>query len=359
MKRWSLYKRSLFKLICFGGLIAPLICLIISCVSKELLPQGVTKLSCDKVEVSDGPEDFVLDKWSSSPRLLISSYERREQLKPGDIYSFDLETRNSTPMKRQGETKKIKTFKPLGMDILHKNGETLLYVILHDLCDHSKRDENGIAIYRVLENELEFVHLLEDKKHLWHPNDLSVLRNGDIYVTNDFHNYFEVFFSMSSSEVVHYDNKHKTWSVVALDLALANGILAQADRVFASTNRGNQLIVYPRNPYGSLGKGNVLSEIKGLDNIMPYDNKLLIPAHYDDLAFLKHSRDKEAKSPSVVFLINPEDTPTSTEIEAIYVNEGDEISAVSTAFIYDDKLYLSQVFDPFILICDLDNIDLL
>jgi hypothetical protein len=36
----------------------------------------------------------------------------------------------------------------------------------------------------------------------------------------------------------------------------------------------------------------------------------------------------------------------------MYVNTGDMISAASTAMVFNNKIYISQVFDPFIVVCD-------
>jgi hypothetical protein len=39
--------------------------------------------------------------------------------------------------------------------------------------------------------------------------------------------------------------------------------------------------------------------------------------------------------------------------ETVYVDEGQVISAASTAMIFQEKLYISQVFDPYIVVCDI------
>ena len=40
------------------------------------------------------------------------------------------------------------------------------------------------------------------------------------------------------------------------------------------------------------------------------------------------------------------------EYETIFADAGATISAASTALIYNNRLYISQVFDPFILVCN-------
>jgi hypothetical protein len=41
--------------------------------------------------------------------------------------------------------------------------------------------------------------------------------------------------------------------------------------------------------------------------------------------------------------------PTSGKLTTLYFTDGTQISAGSTALIWEEYLYISQVFDPFIL----------
>ncbi len=323
-----------------------------ACGFREQLPVYQYEQNCYAVEVAIGPEDFVLDKWNAQPRLLISSYDRRAQPATGDIYSFDVKTGYAKRMERTGEPSTLIGFKPHGMDIRRLGQETLVYIIIHDPFLHGSREENAIGVYRVTADRLEFVELMEDLVHLWSPNDLSVMENGDIYVTNDYRRMVDVYFSLKTSEIAYYSSAERKWSVVASDLAFANGILARPDRVFVSATRGDCILVFPRFDDGRLGSGRELLKLKGPDNIMPFGDRLLVTAHFNDFAFFTHSRDKKTKSPSVVFLIDPADPDPKKTMDAIYVDNGTQISAASTAFIYGDKLYISQVFDSHMVVCE-------
>lgn len=325
---------------------------LLSCGIRQPLPEYDKHRNCYPIEIAAGPEDFVLDRWHTLPRLIISSHERRGPARYGDIYSYDIATGYSEKMKRSGEPSDLAAFQPHGMDIRHADGDTFLYVILHDLYYRSVRDENGIAIYRISGNELIFQELLVDMVYLWSPNDISVLDNGEIYATNDYRSEFDVYFRQKTSEVVHYSVEKKNWSVVVSDLSFANGVLALPDRVYVAATRSDQLMVYPRNQDGTLGTGRQIAEIKGLDNIMPYGEKIIVTAHFDDLAFFRHHKDMEVPAPSVVFLIHPDDPHPDESKVVVYVDEGRQISAASTAFVYQDKLYVSQVFGTKILVCD-------
>ena len=330
--------------------------LVSSCGIWQPLPDYGKQRNCYAIEVAAGPEDFVLDQWHTKPRLLISSHERRGPERYGGIYSYDIATGYSENMPRKGEPESLQTFQPHGMDIRHADGKTFLYVILHDLYNHSVRDENGIAVYLVSGDTLLFQELMIDPVHLWSPNDLSVLENGEIYASNDFRSMFDVYFRKKTSEVVHYSIQEKKWSVVASDLSFANGVLALPDRVYVAATRSDKLLAYPRKSDGTLGTGEEIVEIKGLDNIMPCGKRLLIAAHFDDLAFFRHHKDPGIPAPSVVFLIDPVNPSLDQAETVVYADDGRQISAASTAFAYQNKLYISQVFGTRILVCDAEDL---
>ncbi|RJP87789.1 MAG: hypothetical protein C4518_12185 [Desulfobacteraceae bacterium] len=328
---------SLFLFGCFSG-----------CNLRDPLPDSVEDIKCHKVKVAPGPEDFVLDTWHGAPRLLVSSHDRRNPETSGGIYYFDMETEKSGVMDRIGEPEKIAAFKPHGLDIRTSGNRTLLYVILHDPSARQERLENAVIVYEVNSNNLHFIELLEDPEHLWSPNDLSVLPSGDIYLTNDMHGSLDLFTRRKSSEVVFYDHASRKWKTVADGIAFANGILAEQDRVYVTAMFDDKVLVFPRKEDGSLGRQETVVNLKGADNLMRYKNSLLTTAHFDDLAFLRHSKNPEEYAPSIVFVIRPEMYTKNV----VFVDNGQMISAASTAMVYNDKLYISQVFDPYLVVCE-------
>lgn len=346
MKLFFCFLTTLFQLKFF--FVSCLILLFINgCGLKKTLPKMNSDLNCYSVAVADGPEDFVLDDFSFGQRLILSSHDRRNPTSSGGIYIFDLITETAKEMIRNDEPERIKAFKPHGMDIRHNETGSYLYVILHDPQNQSKRDDNLIAIYRIFENSLTFMTFLESKNHLWSPNDLSVMQSGEIYVTNDFKTKFDMYFKRNVSEVVRYQPEKKEWSTVVSGLGFANGIIALPDKVYISTTFNNQLFIYKRNGDGSLTQSGVIGPIKGLDNLMPFGSKIIAAAHYNDLAFMRHMNSRENISPSVIFMIDP----VKETYEPIYVDSGEGISAASTALFFNQKLYISQVFDSHIRIC--------
>ena len=334
-------------LIAVGGIMLAL--LNTGCHFRDPLPIPVDdRFICERFTIAPGTEDFVLDDHRGRSRLLISSHDRRNPETSGGIWSFDLATHESKELPRSGDPETLAAFKPHGMDIREAGAQTFLYVILHDPYAHNERSENAVAVYEIQADRLVFVQLLEDPEHLWSPNDLSVMASGEIYLTNDARGNFDIYFSRETSEIVYYDPATGKWKVAADGLAYANGILAEPGQVFVSATRGDRVIRYLRNYDGSLGEPEDIARVKGPDNLMRHGKYLLVTAHFDDLAFMDHKKDPEAPAPSVVLRIYPELYASTV----IYVNKGDFISAASTAMIYQDKLYISQVFDPYLVVCD-------
>jgi len=81
-----------------------------------------------------------------------------------------------------------------------------------------------------------------------------------------------------------------------------------------------------------------------LDN----DGRLWVTAHPCPLDFLAHSDDAEANSPIQIFMIDP----VTLDVNNVFQNNGELISAASTALFIDNRLYISQVFDPFVLVVE-------
>jgi arylesterase/paraoxonase len=321
---------------------------ITACNLRDPLPiPSEESFDCRRVHVAEGPEDFVLDTWHGSPRLLVSSHDRRHPETSGGIFFFEIDTEKTGELKRIGEPATIKAFKPHGVDIRHAGNQTLLYVIIHDPYGRMERAENAVMIYSVEKDSLIFIQMLEDKTCLWSPNDLSVMASGEIYLTNDYKGKLDLYLRTRESEISYFNPTAEIWSIVADKIAFANGILAEEDRVFVTSTLGDEILEYPRNPDGTLGKGQTILRVKGPDNLTRQGKYLLTAAHFDDLAFMKHSKDSSAFSPSVVLRIYPEQKSGAT----VFVNNGELISAASTAMVYNDKLYISEVFDPYIVIC--------
>ena len=344
--------------------------LLSGCTSLPIAPQS----NCQRIPVGPGPEDFALDlsQGDSAARILVSSHERREW-KPGEIYAVDLDSRSGYPARilpRRGEPEGL-YFAPHGMDIRNVNGQSLLYIISHGA--QEVEGHQYVLVYRILPDALQYLGSVASR-FFYSPNDLAIDSSGGLYVSNDSRNrgsLVEMALSLSWSSVVYCTpesirsgplrepgSSDEGCILAAEDLASANGLAIErvADKqndsgtVFVATSRGNVLYSFRREESGRLVDRKEIFEAPILDNLFFADKgrSLLVASHPSGLAFLRHVSDGTVESPSVVYMVNLE----SGHSRALYANSGEELSAASGAFIHRGHLYISQVFEPFLLRCE-------
>lgn len=297
----------------------------------------------DKIEIAPGPEDMVIDTFFSQPRLLISCNARRNNETPfAEIMQYNLTTGEKSIIKRENDVSK--NFNPHGIDIRKIDNTVWLYVISHN--DAENKQE--IITYKVFENHLEYIQTFTHPLFV-SPNDISIAADASFYLTNDAkkrNNMFEKILAKRSSSIIHMHTQHKGEAKIATkNLAFANGVFYLDSLVYISTTQRKELNEYSIQSNGNLLKNKNLARIKGLDNISIYGDWLIVPAHLKFLKFIKHVSKSEHKSPSVVYAINRK----TGERKVLFSDDGTKISAASTALIYKGHLYISQVFDDFIL----------
>jgi hypothetical protein len=304
---------------------------------------SVSPIAIEKITIAPGPEDMVLDTFFSQPRLIISCNARRNKETPfAEIMQYNLMTGEKSILKRENDDSK--NFKPHGIDIRKIGDIVWLYVISHN--DAENKQE--IITYKVLENHLEYIQTFTHPL-IVSPNDVSIASDASFYVTNDAkkrNNMLEKILAKRSSTIVHMHTQLKgETKIAAKNLAYANGVLCLDSIVYISTTQRKELNKYSIQSNGTLVKNKNLACIKGMDNISIYGDWLIVPAHLKFLKFIKHVSKSENKSPSVVYAINQK----TGEQKVLFSDDGKRISAASTALIYNEHLYISQVFDDFIL----------
>ena len=295
----------------------------------------------ERIQVPPGPEDMVLDTLQASPRLIISCSARREAHKPyGEIVSWDLRTGKQYPMQRVNEPEGI-LFRPHG---IYLDGD-LLYVISHE----KEPDYHPVLLYRIDGEQLDFVELIHTP--LQHsPNALVTGDNGEIFLTNDSGkrgSLWEKALKLKRASVVRLEKSNDgTWEgeTVATGLGYPAGINRMGDQLFVGDAVLHRIHPYMITQEGLVATGEI-EDLKGNDNIRIYQGQLLVPGHVRPLKFIKHAKNPDKRSPVDVFLADPE---TGKHI-VLYSTEGETISGGSTAIIYEKKLYICQVFDPWIL----------
>jgi len=319
---------------------------ILSVMSCAALPPSPRQM-CERIAVGPGPEDFALDLSVPGGRILVSSHERRKWER-GEIYAVS-PGGSAKILKRAGEPADL-FFSPHGMDVRQIKGRTMVAVISHGA--EAKTGKQQILFYEMRRDTLEFNRLVESPLFT-SPNDLALDDDGGFYVSNDAHSrgsFLEMALSLKRSTVVFCPPGEGECLVAADGLAMANSTAVQGNSVYVSTSRGNELFRYERDASGRLTNRQLLFSGATLDNLFFHaDNpeEILVASHPSGLAFLRHASDGSIPSPSVVYAIHTK----SGASRVLYANDGTEISAASGAFYWDRALFISQVFEPFLLRC--------
>lgn len=330
------------------GLPALLAGLLLASVT-DALALSVNKAGCQRIATGPGPEDMVLLPGTPA-RLLLSSHDRRHFDSSGNIYLYDTASGAMRPLPRLDEPAGL-PFRPHGITVVERGGQTLLYVVSHDEAQPNGT-HHSILVYALRDDGLHWQQRLQDPL-LSSPDSVSVTPDGSVYVSNnrkDGSSVMELALHRSRANVVLYQPGHG-WRIVADGLEYPNGLLAEPNRVLLSLTFGGEFLLYPRQPDGSLGKPHTVAERPNLDNISPAPDadSYLVSSHNSFVDFMRHKNSSASHSGNTIYEFNVR----NDQATQIWSDDGSLISAVSTALVADRKLYLSQDFDAFIVSCPL------
>ncbi|MDX1960395.1 MAG: SMP-30/gluconolactonase/LRE family protein [Leptospiraceae bacterium] len=303
---------------------------------------------CTKIFGPIGPEDFALDDETNV--LFVSSHDRKNFDSIGSIYSMKLT--DKIPKLVKLEIEYPKNFRPHGVSIAKTNQGKKFYVISH------RREENiphSVEVFKIEKETLVHEKTIQDKSFT-NPNDLFVFSDGRILVSNDngtsiqFLQFLNLAFLRKTARLTLY--KDGKWKELEPAHVLGNGVhvLLQDNKeivYLADTYTGKIFVYELKND--SLEFLRKIELDSGPDNFTVDENgDLIVAAHKSLFRFLKHQGNKDSFSPSQIFKIKKD-----YSFEEIYANSGEEISASSTGLIYKNNLYITQVFEPFLLSCPL------
>lgn len=317
-----------------------------------------------KIEVGWGPEDMVIDDNDGAPRLLISCDDRRNH--PGlfsGIVAYNLETGAIDTLERIGEPKDL-LFHPHGISIQRVGERTLLFVISHEEQEVTpglsmrKAPVHPIVVYRVERDRLTWINTFQSDLFR-SPNSVLAREDGSFYVSNDSYKrggFMEMALKLKKAQLV-FCGRDGNCRVVEEKVAYGNGLAYRDGFLYQGSTRGNLVYRYNVQPDGSLtDKVVVCKGVTGADNLRFHGEDLLVANHPKPIAFIGHAKDPQKHSPSMVCKFSPQDFDPDEgplQPEIIYCDDGSTISASATGLIVGQKLYVSQVFEPYILEVDL------
>jgi len=329
---------------------------------------GVSPLACGeyttkgtpttkKIPVSSGPEDMALDNSQGYPRIIVSCSERRlGKPKIGTFHSINPKDNSTTALQIIPTNFSIH---PHGIDVVTIDSIPYLYAITHDPSEAGT--QHSIVRFKIEGDQL----ILDEANRLSNalltgPNDLDVLEDGSMYVTNPLPNNdpnesAKSILGFKNGNVLHYDGKGK-WAIVLKDLCYPNGILIneKAGHLFVANGGCEEINRYNIGADGVDQASKISTKQQDVsitvgDNLL-MDNKgvLWTAAHPCPLKFTDHKEDSANPSPMQVFAIDP----NTLKSNMVFQNNGDLISTASTVLHFEDRLYISQVFDPFVLVVE-------
>jgi arylesterase/paraoxonase len=288
----------------------------------------------------------------------LSSYDRRAVIagKPGGggIYAYDLNAASPKPVNLTPDVGP--NYQPHGISLyVDRKGQDALFVINHEGGKHT------IDIFDIKDRRLYHRKTLSDPM-LISPNDLVAVGPNRAYISNDhryvsgFRRVMEEYLKLRLSNVVFYNGS--SFIEVAAGIGYANGIniSGYGKIIYLSAVTELTLHIYDRD----LSSGNLSLREKiylgtGVDNIeKDEDGGLWIGSHPKLLTFVQHAKDQSKISPSQVLHLLPR-TAGGFDIEEVYLNRGEEISASSVAAVRKMRMLIGAVFDPKFLDCKMEQ----
>lgn len=297
-----------------------------------------------EITTKAGPEDIVLDTVSTNyPRLIISCDNRRTTEKSGFIQAMDLKTEEVIVLERINEPASL-VFHPHGIDVVKlSDGTSKLYVVNHN----EAANEQSILIYKIAQNQLVFEKQLIDKQ-LVSPNDVAGDASGKIYTGNEFHKRNakgSALLGLKNGYFIQFDGKQ--FSKRETGFCYANGVAVYRDQLLTVGSRNRFLYKAPLD-FKKDSKKVKITKLSGADNISIIGDKAYIACHVNLFKFIKHAKSATNSSPTVVYEVDL----LTNERKLLYTNTDGTINGAATAILYKGKLYLSQVFEPFILVVE-------
>lgn len=309
-----------------------------------------------RIAVADGPEDMAIDTSTGTTRIIVSCSPRRDRQRLGGFYQINPLDNSASPLE---VLPRNLTIHPHGVDVVTIDTISYLYAISHDEIDGEMR--HRIFRFEINDNILILDELFTLEHELMTgPNDLDVLEDGSLYVSNPMpsnepNESTKSILGIKNGNVLQYDGKGK-WEIALDKMCYPNGVWVNQEKEYLLVANGGcqEVVRYPMTN-GKVDQNDKLStkshhiKIPIGDNLM-MDNQgvLWTTSHPCPLKFLEHIQASENPSPSQVFAMDP----MTMKSNLVFQTNGEIISAASTALRIDNRLYVSQVLDPFVLVVE-------
>jgi arylesterase/paraoxonase len=311
--------------------------------------------TCQLVTGALGTEDLTVDPRSGV--VYVSAYDRsgaeRGDIRGGAIYAYDPSA--ATPSLVPITPSLDPRFRPHGISLwIGEDGKASLFVVNHP-APGTDSDPHTIEILDfAADGTLVPRATLRDPALLITPNDIVAVGPDRFYVTNT-HAHprggaqtLESLMRRTQARVLYYDGAK--FSPVLEPLRFPNGINVSRDgrKLYIAETTPQSLLVYDRDPASeSLTLASSIPLGTSPDNIeIGESGELWIGAHPKLIEVLRAAGDPSHRAPAQVLRVSP-----SGQVDEVYLNDGQQISAVSTAAARGNRLFFGQITGDGILDC--------
>ena len=303
--------------------------------------------SCETLELGESAEDIQVDRERGFAYLsLIDRLSLAEGVATTQGWIGRVDLNASAPRVEPALIDPPTHFRPHGVSLyVDSSGARSLFVINHPV--ERGVEPELVELFREgapgqFRHVRTFAHEL-----IMSPNDIVAVGPEQFYVANDG--------ATELTKLVYIDGDSAR--SVADDIASGGGINISADggTLYVAETSGKTIRLLRRNPAdGSVETIAAIPIGTSPDNIdVADDGSLWIGAHSNIVALVMHFI-MGAEAPSQVLRMVLDDAGNA-DVEEIYLNRGEQISASSVGVTYDDKLLIGSITARKILICTMDR----
>ncbi|GAB4253643.1 MAG: arylesterase [Saprospiraceae bacterium] len=338
-------------------LVILLLVLIVAITLRTLLKAGTFKnlqyhsdFAESMVRGVMGAEDIQID-WASQ-KAYISSCDRRKaqagEPYTGAIYFLDLSSEKPDPVKMPS-TWSPADFRPHGISLFRDADSSLwLFAVNHPDPGPS------VEVFEIRNDSLFHTETITGD-FLKSPNDLVATGRRQFYFTNDHGadasvSHWKDFVLIGTGEVGYFDGEKG--HILEAGLRYPNGINTSADgkELFVALTTDGSISVYQTEPWSFKYKIHLGTGVDNLD--FDEAGNLWTAAHPKMLAFLAHAKDPAKRSPSQVLMLTRDDNGQFTQVEELYLSDGNPLSGSSVAVNYNGKIFVGSVFEDGVLVLE-------
>ncbi len=314
--------------------------------------------TCDTITGPGSPEDILVDRETGIAYLSVRdrlAATSRGAPAPGFIAPYDLASGASSFHLAQKSGPE--DMSPHGMSLFtDENGNKRLFVI-----NHRPNHEESVEIFDLdHDGTLSHVETIMGAL-LTAPNNLVAVGPRQFYLVNDFRGlsgirlFLDTNFAVGFLNLVYFDGQDMR--AVEQGLASASGIAISqnGEQIYVGLSTGRAINIYDRDEVsGDLSFQTSIKLGMSVDNLdVAEDGSIWVGGRPNSLGLSEHFRSGfKTPAPTQVSRVSL-NNGVPEQVEVVYLNAGEEISAGSVAVEYKGKMLVGSITARHFLLCEL------